>query len=118
MSMSPDDLHFRVYNTHTGVTKYYNGLFMPNNLNPSDHIEFMSSLVDKYGEAIYDGDIVIVTDNDILYKAIVTVDFKHGTLLKPIEGASLRPFSHQYFGIQEKQLEVIDHAEPKEIQNG
>lgn len=115
MGMSPDDLHFRVYNTSTGVTKYYNGLFMPSNLNPSDHIEFMSSLEDKYGEAIYDGDIVIVTDNDILYKAVVTVDLKHGTLLKPIEGALLRPFSHQYFGIQEKQLEVISHVVAKEV---
>lgn len=114
--MSPSKLHFRVFNAQTGSLTYYNDLSRLSSLESGDHIqiEFMSSLVDKYGEAIYDGDIVTVTDNDLSYKAIVTVDFKYGTLLKPVEGASLRTVTNQYFDIQERQLEVIAHVELKE----
>lgn len=116
MSMNPENLHFRVFNEQTGSIAYYNGLFMPSSLESGKHIhiEFMSSLTDKYGEAIYDGDIVTVTDNDFSYKAIVVVDFKNGTLLTPVEGVSLRTVTSQYFDAQKRQLEVVAHVGPKE----
>lgn len=122
MGISPDNLHFRVSNKQTGCLAYYNGLAMPSSLEPSDHIEFMSSLTDRYGKIIYDGDIVRDLITDIPY--IVEVDFQHGTMLKRLshsKGEIVESlFNMEHFLLKERSLDVIDRAKGnliKEVQN-
>lgn len=109
MSMSPDNLCFRIFNSKKGSFIYCNGLSIPVSLTPDDHIEFASNLADKYGKIIYDGDIVDVKHGEFLYRAAVVVDFQNGTWFKSVGEDLMGPFSNQYFGLQEMQLEVVGH---------
>lgn len=99
--------NFRLFNNATKLSKYNVDPSKLNNLDPNESIEFVSNLTDKSGKAIYDRDIVTVTDKQLPYSLVVRVSSPHGTAMaKSPQGHTLRPLSD----IEKKYISVRGHA--------